>query len=265
MQSDIAELEEFYASRQGQLARRLIGHQLRQLWSDLSGRVAVGLGYAVPFLPALEGSERTVALVPQSTNIPSSARGISSTVDGLGRIAFVQGEDLPLADGSVDRLLLAHALETSLKPRRLMREVWRVLADGGRLVAVVPNRRGLWCWSERTPFGHGQPFSAGQLEKMLRGYLFEPLAMRRALYLPPTGSSLLLRFAVPAERLGLRFASQLSGVVLVEAEKRIYLPPVETVKARKARKRVYAPVPQGVTATEPAPIAARERSGIGGS
>ena len=45
----------------------------------------------------------------------------------------------------------------------------------------------------------------------------------------------------------------------------IYLPPVETVKARKARKRVYAPVPQGVTATEPAPIAARERSGIGGS
>lgn len=259
MQSDIAELEEFYASRQGQLARRLIGHQLRQLWSDLSGRVVVGLGYAVPFLPALEDSERTVALIPQS------APEIGSAVDGLGRIAFVQGEDLPLADGSVDRLLLAHALETSPKPRRLMREVWRVLADGGRLVAVVPNRRGVWCWSERTPFGHGQPFSAGQLEKMLRGHLFEPLAMRRALYLPPTGSNLLLRFAVPAERLGLRFASQLSGVVLVEAEKRIYLPPVETAKIKKARKRVYAPVPQGVTATEPAPIAARELSGVGGT
>jgi SAM-dependent methyltransferase len=239
MHADIAELQEFYASRQGQLARRLIGHQLRQLWADLSGRVVVGLGYAVPFLPSLEGSERAVALMPQA------ARSSIGPVDGCGHVAFVQDDDLPLADGSVDRLLLAHALETSPKSRRLMREVWRVLADGGRVVALVPNRRGLWCWSERTPFGYGQPYSAGQLQRMLRSYLFEPLATRRALYLPPTGSGLLLRFAVPVERLGLRFASQLSGVVLVEAEKRIYLPTATVASRKKARRPGYAPVPQG--------------------
>ena len=239
MHIDIAELQEFYASRQGQLARRLIGHQLRQLWGDLSSKVVVGLGYAVPFLPLLDDAERTVALLPP-------ARETASAIEGAGRIAFVQEDDLPLAAGSVDRLFLAHSLETSPKARRLMREVWRVLADGGRVVALVPNRRGLWCWSERTPFGHGQPYSVGQLERMLRGHLFEPLAMRRALYLPPTGSRLLLRFAVPIERLGLRFASQLSGVVLVEAEKRIYLPSVETAKRKKARRPVYAPVPQAV-------------------
>lgn len=244
MQADIAELREFYGSRQGQLARRLIGHQLRQLWGDLSGRVVVGLGYAVPFLPALEDGERAIALISQPP------REAVAGMEGIGRIAFVEGEDLPLADGSVDRLLLAHSLETSPRTKRMMREVWRVLADGGRMVALVPNRRGVWCWSERTPFGHGQPYSAGQLDKMLRSHLFEPLAMRRALYLPPTGSRLLLRFAVPIERLGLRFAPQLSGVVLVEAEKRIYLPPVETAKRKKARRRVYAPVPQGVTASE---------------
>lgn len=252
MHADIAELQEFYASRQGQLARRLIGHQLRQLWGNLSGRVAVGLGYAVPFLPALEGAERALALLPQP------ARNVAFAAEGIGRIAFVQDEELPLADGSVDRLLLAHALETSPKTRRLMREVWRVLADGGRLVAVVPNRRGVWCWSERTPFGYGQPYSAGQLERMLRSYLFEPVAMRRALYLPPTGSGLVLRFAVPVERLGLRFAPQLSGVVLVEAEKRIYLPPVEAVGAKKTRRRAYAPVPQSVSASEPTSLPARQ-------
>ncbi len=256
MHADIAELQEFYASRQGQLARRLIGHQLRQLWGDLRGRTVVGLGYAVPFLPALEGAERALALLPQPAREAALA-----VVEGVGRIAFVQDDDLPLADGSVDRLLLAHALETSPKTRRLMREVWRVLADGGRLVAVVPNRRGVWCWSERTPFGYGQPYSAGQLERMLRSYLFEPLAMRRALYLPPTGSGLVLRFAVPAERLGLRFASQLSGVVLIEAEKRIYLPPVEAVATKKVRRRTYAPVPQGMSAAEPALPSARRLVG----
>ncbi len=65
MHADIAELQEFYASRQGQLARRLIGHQLRQLWGALRGRTVVGLGYAVPFLPAREGAERALALLPQ--------------------------------------------------------------------------------------------------------------------------------------------------------------------------------------------------------
>jgi SAM-dependent methyltransferase len=238
MHADIAELQEFYASRHGQLARRLIGHQLRQLWGDLRGGVVVGLGYPVPFLPVLEGGERTVALLPQP------ARDSALAIEGAGRIAFVHDEDLPLADGSVDRLLLAHALETSPKARRLMREAWRVLADGGRLVALVPNRRGVWCWSERTPFGHGQPYSAGQLERMLRGYLFEPLATRRALYLPPTGSRLLLRFAVPVERLGLRFAAQLSGVLLIEAEKRIYLPTVKAAVRKKGRRPAYAPLPQ---------------------
>lgn len=239
MHADIAELQEFYASRHGQLARRLIGLQLRQIWGDLQGRVVVGLGYAVPFLPLLDDAERAIALIPQQ-----AAAGWSM-IGGGGRIASVQDDDLPLADGSVDRLLLAHALETTPKSHRFMREVWRVLADGGRIVALVPNRRGLWCWSERTPFGHGQPYSAGQLERMLRGYLFEPLATRRALYLPPTGSRLLLRFVMPVERLGLRLAPQFSGVVLVEAEKRIYLPNVKAAASRKkVRRPAYAAVPQ---------------------
>jgi hypothetical protein len=45
----------------------------------------------------------------------------------------------------------------------LLREVWRVLAPNGRLLAVVPNRRGLWARIDTTPFGHGRPFSRGQV------------------------------------------------------------------------------------------------------
>ena len=43
-------LEEFYDSRMGQVARRLISQRLRQAWPDLKGQRLLGFGYAVPYL-----------------------------------------------------------------------------------------------------------------------------------------------------------------------------------------------------------------------
>jgi SAM-dependent methyltransferase len=166
----------------------------------------------------------------------------------------VREDDLPLADGSVDRVLLVHALECCPKPGRLLREVWRVLADGGRLVAVVPNRQGLWSLTDSTPFGHGQPYSGGQLARRLTAQLFEPGAERCALYLPPTDSRLLQRLAIPAERLGLGLAPRLGGVVLVEAEKRIYLgTPLRAFEPASAKVR------RGYVAAAPRRLAAARR------
>jgi SAM-dependent methyltransferase len=241
MRPDLADLQAFYGSRSGQLARRLVYTQLRQLWPDLRGRSVLGLGYAIPLLAAFDEAERVVALVP-------GGAATAWPTDAPNRVAVVNEGELPLPDASIDRVLLAHALETSPALKRLMREVWRVLADGGRLIALVPNRRGLWCWSVRTPFGHGQPFSLGQVETTLRRHLFEPVGSRNALYLPPTGSGLLLRFAIPCERLGLRLAPQLSGVLLVEAEKQVFLPAAVPAPAKRAKRRVYAVAPQSVMA-----------------
>ena len=44
MRPDIDDLQSFYATRQGQLARRLIHHQLKALWPDLGGRTVLGFG-----------------------------------------------------------------------------------------------------------------------------------------------------------------------------------------------------------------------------
>jgi SAM-dependent methyltransferase len=241
MRAEPNDLQQFYASRQGQLARRLLSMQIRQLWPNLTGKTVVGLGYALPFMGALDEAERLITLLPHTLpGVPPA--------DAAGRTGIVAECDLPLPDASVDHLLLVHAFETSPALRRLMREVWRVLADGGRMIALVPNRRGLWCWSERTPFGHGQPYSLGQLERTLRQHLLEPVASRNALYLPPTESSLLLRFAIPAERIGLRLAPQLSGVVLVEAEKQVLIPARAAPKVEPVRRRRYAVAPQSALA-----------------
>jgi SAM-dependent methyltransferase len=245
MRPEVEDLQRFYATRQGQVARRLIHHQIKALWPDLTGCNVMGFGYATPFLAGLDTAARAIALMPAE-----HALGLVPQ-EGGGRIALTREDELPLADGSVDRALLVHALECCGNVPRLIREVWRVLADGGRMIVVVPNRRGLWALSDRTPFGHGQPYSIGQLERTLNSHLFTPMDQRAALFLPPTQSRLLLRLAVPVERMGLGFARRFAGVVLLEAEKQIYVGTPSPALAR-ARGRRYVPVMQGLAAARDA-------------
>jgi SAM-dependent methyltransferase len=214
MRPGVEELQAFYATRRGQLARRLVNAQLRALWSEVRGETVVGLGYPIPFLPVLDGA-RTIAIMP-------AAQGCARwPAQAASRVILAREDELPLEDGAADRVLLAHALEHAADPRRLLREIWRVLADGGRLLLIVPNRAGFWCWSDATPFGVGQPYSSAQVAAALAGQLFERVGERRALFMPPVMGRLWPRLAVSAERIGSAFAPGFAGVLMIEAEKRI--------------------------------------------
>ena len=153
-------------------------------------------------------------------------------------VGLADEAELPLADDSIDRALLIHAVECSEQLRPMLREVWRVLAGGGRVLVVVPNRRGIWARLERTPFGHGHPFSAGQLSRLLRESMFSPIQAATALYVPPSASRLMLRFAGAWEDLGDRWGLPFAGVVLVEASKQVYAAHPER-RALSARERAY--------------------------
>jgi len=79
---------------------------------------------------------------------------------GLGNIVTVAREDeIPLPDLSINRILMVHGLEYAENTAQMLREMWRVLSDGGRLMVVVPNRRSIWARADHTPFGHGRPYS----------------------------------------------------------------------------------------------------------
>ena len=138
--------------------RRLLRPRLRVFWPNVQGMTVLGLGYATPYLRIFEGeAERVIAAMPGPQGVVRWPRGLP------GRVMLVDEDDLPLPDASVDRLLLMHALENSENTRALLREVWRVLTPQGRLLAVVPNRRGLWAHIEATPFGQGHPYTPPQL------------------------------------------------------------------------------------------------------
>ncbi|MGA0840513.1 MAG: class I SAM-dependent methyltransferase [Pseudomonadales bacterium] len=53
-------------------------------------------------------------------------------------------DELPFANGSMDAVVLRHALETAEDPRTVLREAARVIAPGGRLVIATFNPVSLW-------------------------------------------------------------------------------------------------------------------------
>ena len=83
--------------------------------------------------------------------------------------ALVDEFDLPLLESTVDLALVVHGLELTDSPIEMLQEVWRVMAPQGRLVLVVPNRRGLWAAFDSSPFGYGQPFSRTQIARPAQG------------------------------------------------------------------------------------------------
>ncbi|MFW5835196.1 MAG: class I SAM-dependent methyltransferase [Pseudomonadota bacterium] len=247
MRPDIRTLETFYASPRGHLATRLIRRRLKPFAPEVDGLRVLGLGYPRPFLEALgEGAERVLAFMPDEQGACRCPRR-----DGnVG--AMVKETMLPLADRSMDIVLLAHALEATDRANRLLREIWRVLDDGGRLVAIVPNRRGLWCLAEATPFGHGRPYSSSQLHDLLRINLFRPLRSERALHVPPFTSSLWLRTAPMWERVGERLTGQFSGVILIEAEKTTVAATPVLAGANERSRRILAMPVRGAAARDQA-------------
>lgn len=243
MWTDAIDLRDFYSSGLGQMARRMIRRRLRALWPDVSGHIVLGLGYATPYLTSFRGeASRVLAAMPAAQGVlhwPNDEAGLTTLVDEL---------ELPFDDLSMDRVLLVHALESAEQVRPLLREVWRVLAGSGRLIVVVPNRRGVWARFERTPFGRGLPYSTGQVSRLLRDNLFTPVESSTALCIPPVRSAVLLSSAPAWERLGGRLLSTFAGVVVIQAVKQIYAGQPE---AKTARRRTYLPIPKGTSRASP--------------
>ena len=194
MHQDVVDLNAFYLTRLGRVARRIVGQQIRRAWPSVCEEVVLGLGYAVPFLGLFrEEADRVFAIMP-------AGQGVMAWPESGGRqVALADDGVLPLPDGSVDRILIVHGLEFSEQRRPMLEEVWRVMRPNGRLLVLVPNRHGLWARAEATPFGHGSPFSASQLARLLREHRFAPVgagamlssrprAAARCCAPPPSGS-----------------------------------------------------------------------------
>jgi SAM-dependent methyltransferase len=236
MHLDVVDLKAFYASPLGQVVRRLLGARVKSRLGSLKNARVFGLGFATPYLGAIRSDADVLgALMP-------ARQGVIRWPEGnANETVLVEEAELPLRDDSADCILLVHMLEWSENAGELLRELWRVLAPNGRLLIVVPNRRGLWAQLDTTPFGHGQPYSRSQLTKLLKEAMFSPEDWQYALYMPPFSWRILLKWPVFFERLGLILWPAFSGVIVVEASKQVY--GAVPVSARAKMRRRFVPVP----------------------
>jgi SAM-dependent methyltransferase len=229
MSLDVVDLRNFYSQRLGAVARHFVGRSIRRRWTDTRGLRVLGIGYATPYLGLFrEEAERCLAFMPAQQGVvkwPTQRPALSSLVEEF---------DLPLLDSSVDRVLLVHALEMSQDATALLREVWRVLAPSGQLLAVIPNRRGLWARMDTTPFGHGRPYSRSQITYLLREAWFTPVNWGEALYVPPIQRNWFLRSAVAWERTGATLSAPFAGVHIVDATKQVY----RMIPARREKRQL---------------------------
>eukprot|EP01030_Chromulinospumella_sphaerica_P016483 gene16483-16298_t len=247
MRRDVLELRAFYASPRGGAAREMLGRKVVEAWGDAAGLDVLGLGYATPYLdPLRPKARRVIAAMP-------AQQGVEVWPGGRGNLTVLADEfALPLANALFDRILCVHALEESESASALLSEVCRVLAPSGRVIVAAAARNGLWSNAEGTPFGHGRPFTRGQLEDLLREAGLEPTGYTRALYAPPFAWA--ARWADGFEQVGARLWPGFAGVILMEAVKQTF-----AVKPRGSRARIrsrapgiLAPVPAGrVSETKP--------------
>lgn len=239
MYNDAIDLRDFYASSMGRTAQRIVRRYIRSAWPDVHGMNIAGIGYATPYLrPFMEEADRVVALMPAQQGVirwPADRHNVTS---------LSPDDDLPLPDVSMDRVLLVHSLECSEHLRSMLREVWRVMTEGGRVLIVVPNRRGIWARIDQTPFGHGHPYTPRQLSRLLRDNLFLPDIPIAGLFMPPSKSRMMLGAAPALEKIGFRWFKTFGGVLMIEAQKQIYAGS-GTADAVPARRRSYVRVVGG--------------------
>ncbi len=242
MRTDILEFHDFYRSSLGEAACDFISVRLTEAWGDGDGLAIAGFGYANPYLELFSGAARRFAFSP-------AGQGVVRWPAQKNCAGLVDEVCWPLADASLDRLLIVHGLEQSPDPQRLMREAWRVLADDGRMIIVVSHRRGIWSMADATPFGAGRPYLKRQLKMLIEGAMFREEKWSAALYFPPINIRVLLRAARAWERAGARVWPGLGGVLMVEVSKDMLAPTgfVRSARGRRLRPAIVAPHPAAIT------------------
>jgi SAM-dependent methyltransferase len=174
-------------------------------------------------------------------------------VEGRNLAALAPEDSLPFPNALFDRIFVAHGLEESADPAEFLSEVARVLAPSGKVIVAVASRNGLWANTDKTPFGHGRPYSRSQLAELVREADLEPSGWTRALYVPPVGW--MARWAEGFEQAGSRLWPGFAGLLLMEAVKQTFAVKPQGLKARVKRVRpVLAPLP-GAAPVSRAPAA----------
>jgi len=129
---------------------------------------------------------------------------------------------LPLPSCVFDGVVCFTALEFVSRPGEALREMWRVLKPGGRMVLGVLNALSPWAWARagRGVFAHAHFYSYRGMRALIKETLGRvPLRWAGAVYFPPCCPEFCLRYAGLFELLGSAFARPFGAVLVFRIDK----------------------------------------------
>ena len=131
-------LEKFYSSSLGQYALRWEQNQYDKLVSDCFGYNAVQLG--ATGIDFLKNNRIGLKVAAEPT-----LRPLTQLLETDDRTPLqMLFEAMPFESESIDLVVMPHALEVSEDPHALLREVYRILIPGGRVILTGFNLMSLW-------------------------------------------------------------------------------------------------------------------------
>ncbi|MEW6726737.1 class I SAM-dependent methyltransferase [Desulforudis sp. 1088] len=135
-------------------------------------------------------------------------------------------ETLPLPPEYYHLVVAFTVLEFTEDPGRAVRELWRMVRPGGRLVVAVLNAWSPWAWRRRAEarlhggiFKNAHFFQPGELVSLLARETGQQPYWQSAVFIPPSANSLVLRFADGLERWGRRMLKPWGALLIVRVDK----------------------------------------------
>ncbi|NBO14730.1 MAG: methyltransferase domain-containing protein [Betaproteobacteria bacterium] len=139
---------------------------------DVFGYHALQLGF--PALDALRNSRIQHRWFAHTEASPMEEQPAMTFATPLDAVLWLDTTAMPLANQSLDLVILPHTLEQSHDPHATLREVERTLVPEGKVVITGLNPWSLWGWRQKRStlmhrLGMGQTFLPGHMNWMSAG------------------------------------------------------------------------------------------------
>jgi len=201
-------MSDWYQTALGQFLLDELREKLEPVLSTSFGYYSIQIGCA---------SESERLLKPCRVKRHFKLDKVVTGTDVCARSAF-----LPIANDSVDLVVLMHHLSATPEPHALLREVSRILIPQGKLIIIDFNPMSLWglrhffqSWLEQIPWS-GHYFTAARLSDWMQLLGFDLQKHLKVGYLPPIQQPRVLRHLSWLEkgmRNWIKFSSALNVLV----------------------------------------------------
>jgi SAM-dependent methyltransferase len=214
----IDELQSFYESKLGQFAYKNIDNSLNQIWPSSTNEIIIGIGYSNLYLNKfLLKNNLCSSIIPSSFIKEQNLSNLK--LDCLNSSIISKFNDLPIASSSADKILLIHLFEYTNQQNSLLREIWRVLKPGGKLLIVVPNKFSIWPIFCKIQFKKSKFFTIMQLHNILTESMLIPVKTSSTLFSLSEFNKFIPELSNIFENWSSKWLLPFGGMILMEAEK----------------------------------------------